>query len=733
MTFSSASLQASTERFMLVEIKPRRYLGVGSGAGVNLYSFGTDLERMDEVQIDGVAINSNDWTFDNTTGTVVVYSLNNLNSSTYTVTCDFCVYLTGTKVRDTTAGVSGLPSEIWLPYIARYPQWQQSVRNIGEGVFSISGTDIEVISTDRWIHSKLGDLYSWHKAPVRCWACIDSEENNRLVFSGDIVSASANSTSVTFSVADTFQKLNQTATFGTRAQAYSFTGSSLTPYVNPEDENQPIPLVIGRQSPIVISEGWRHVDVYGSPAATMYHLSDGLKCIKINPQNPSPTGTVDFIAGRFLGTGFATLTFGTMSAAYEHYLSRQVGYVFESPNQSNVDVWEKILYLNCSNQNCQIGDYIPGYGWVCRNTAFTYLAQNYNLAIASRSFYFAGGGTVPASGSISPPSIPDNTYVAFSCWIDGGPGFNYPIEAIDPAALNPYNAYANYSSMYLPATISHTLIATVGNQNVRAALLSIDMSSPYPAIVDPVKFQNASIKCRFSTANSSFGHGEALKFICKTVGLTTDDASFTAADSAYSSDVLMTCPPWKQSENPKYLELAQQITASTFGLLTTNTDNEVVYTLVDDPGTFTSIGTRDSVNMIQGETRAQIEYQDISSEVRYENPAYKGIESLTAGGFSAQSYPITKYLHRIDKEKLIKHVLTTISPRDSVIGKYASSPTVEYTMTTAAEDLASSLSDVIDLDNKVTLQNVETTQGMIVGIDASGEKTSIKVNELRGL
>jgi hypothetical protein len=424
MTFASSASLPASERFFLVQVQPRRFLGTGTSIGGGQYTFAVSST----ILIDSVLVNNViEPTWTHVSGVLTVTSATDLSNASNIVTIDHNLFLTGTVIR-TTSGVSGIPNADWQPLITEYPAFQQSMRNLAEGVFSLSNTDIELISTDRWGQSLLGSNDSLSKSPVKVWACIDDVTTNRKIFDGEVSSVRYEYGKINISVIDTFNKLKDVATFGTYAQSHIYTGNG-TQYPNPFEENSVIPITIGRSSPFTVAQGWRHLDPFGSPNSTTFHLNGGNKAIKVSPQSPGATTPVSFICGRSVGGGVKLLNFGTISAAYQQWISRTIPRSDTDPSagSSDLTIYESIIYLQCSTFNGEIGDYIPTVeGWVCGYGSG--LWGSYNVAIACADYGGSAndsGNISPASGSISVPAIPNFTIPSMSMWIDGGDSLTY--------------------------------------------------------------------------------------------------------------------------------------------------------------------------------------------------------------------------------------------------------------------------------------------------------------------
>ena len=740
MTFAVEAQKSASERFLLVRVEPRKYLGTGALSSTNTYVFNTTLPRVDAVHIDGETTNVTSFSLSG--GVLTVVSPTNLASSTYTVTADFHQFYCGTSLRDTTGNTAGIPEEIWEPYIENYPQWSQSMRNISDGVFSISNTQIDLISEDRLLQGYFGPDYSWSRAPVTVWACINTHNNARVIFTGEVVSAQVNTNKVSLSVLDTFQRLNQTADFGSKAQTRIYSGNSGMEYPNSADENMVIPLVIGESSPLFIKNAYRHLDCFGSPAAVMYTLSDGLRAIKVDPSNVAATSDVTFVAGRIWATDIKRLNFGSISKAYNFYTTRTVSGDISGGAPSDPTIWTRFIFIQSSNFNGEIGDYVPNItgsvsGWVCRKTPFVYAGETWNVAICCpeyNTFIEDSNSTSVPSNGLTSVSITNDSIPSIGVWIEGGDGVNYENVYV-PLGLVPSQTYIKHDTRYLPIESVSVTPYTFAGQTINLVKFVLDpVTCKLTDNNGSNQLATANIKCRFSPAQSKT-HGETLEYILTAAGMTTNSATFDAADSYLAANVSMCVPRFGDSDSPSYLDLAQSITTSTLGIVRANEDRECEYYILDDLSAEPSVGSRDVINILEGETSASIDYQDMATDFYFENESYKGIEaqSNSSGPTATVVRSQKKYLNRITKQKTIRHVLTNIYGRTSAMADYYSEPKVEYTFATSSDDLVSNIGDMLDMDNQVAASEDSSVSGMVVDLQSSGQKTKVIINELRGL
>lgn len=753
MSFASKALESASERFFLVKMTARRYLYLGLQSAPNTYVYNVPENlNIDSIIINGVAISNANYSYYN--DQLQITSLLDLEDDSNVVTLDHNIFLTGTKFRET-IGVAGLPDAKWEPLILEYPTFSQSMANIAEGVFTLSNTDISFICTDRWAQALVGkpeevtgQYESLSNCPVSVWVCIDDYANSKKIFDGEITKASYKNGTFNVSVIDTFQKLNNSASFGTRAQSHIYTGNG-TQYPKPEDENSAVSITMGKSSPITVDPGYKHIDSFGAAICPMYHLSGGKKAKLIGPQNADQSTSTTWMAGRIVGTNVKRINFGTITGNTLIYKQKreikQNTAVFVIPtNDRYAQVLTHVLinhifFVQLSNINDftgEIGDYIPGaYFPAGYNDLHGFVAGYgdglygvYNLAIATNETVIKIGASSDwPNVTAAAMSLPNNTLPSMSVWVNSGDNSDYTFDSELEIALGGLTTSiitdkSNFFTRYLPFTLILGSSYTLGDKTVRDIKFSLPSNSK-------VNISTSEINCRMSP-NQTMTHGDAMKFIVKSAGMSANNASFTQADSELSANVSVTFPQDESTEFSTYLNCAQAVTSSTLGLLTVNQDREVEYKLIKNPDSMVVAGTRDPLNMLEGQTQSQIDYQDLVSSVEFENPQLKNVNSQAT---DVVDFPIIKQVHRVERTKNVKHILESIQNRKAAIAGYFSNPTVEYSLSTASEDLATSIGDVIEINNKAVADKTESTKGVVVSLDQSGSTTNIKVNEIRGV
>ncbi|NDG29775.1 hypothetical protein EB118_06735, partial [bacterium] len=548
MTFASKALESATERFFLVRLTSRRYLAAGQlSAGKYIFDVPSGL-NIENVTINGEIISSSDWIYSGSQ--IAITSALNLTSLSNVVTLDHNIFLTGTKARYT-SGVSGISDATWEPLIVNYPRFSQSMRNIAEGVFSLSNTSISFICTDRWGQSLIGkpefstgQYESLSNAPVAVWACIDSVENNRKIFDGAVSDVGYANGVLDVNIIDTFQKLNNTSSFGTRAQSYIYTGNG-TMYPRPEDENKAIPICLGKYTPYKIASGYRHIDTFdwaGNITMPLYHMSDAINATRVRPDRVDQTSTTEWIAGRVVGD-IRRLTFGSVIGQalvvpttrkilgkVQAYIFGQVGGPVEDATYNATSYIVFYELSNINNFNGEIGDFIPASalpatlqslgakGAAVSNfgpNLYTRSGKTYNIAfyvIFNYQSIFEDLKLIFSQAAILPA---DNTFPAFSCFVEGDNRGDYEFEATELAiGITDIKPKLNFFTNYVfPTEITLGSGYIFGGQNISTLFFKLGPN-------DYTNISESTVKVRYGCQNP-LSHGNALKFVLNSAGMET--------------------------------------------------------------------------------------------------------------------------------------------------------------------------------------------------------------------
>jgi len=731
MSFSTEIIKPDSERFALVRIQPRKYLDtltLVTGTTFTAPLSSSILIASVDIKVAGSS-DYTSFTYTHANDVLTIIAGIDISDPDYYVVVTHNIYATGTTTRYTSGVVGGdtPPDAEWKPMLSSYPVCSQTMKDITEGVFTISNTTIDLISDDRFIENFLGTNDTFNDASVDVWVCVNDYENNKLVFSGRVNALNSNGNAVSLQVLDSFNKLNSTALFGSYGDAYVYRGSSLATYPNIGNDRKSAVLTIGQHSPFGLKDLASPSELGDSYIQT-YHVTDGLKLHQDTPQTyDMTTTTLSFFVGRMLGTAISKMTFGTVSRCYK--------YVATGPTLYGTTTYTEYYHLNCSTFSGQIGDCLPNglpgvdstRMWVCYIGGHTGPdASSYNVVVFKQSNIWV---TPPSSGLQSNPTMVDNSYDSYCIYrndITGSKAFDDGGSANSGKSQYYINGFNSASSIRLES------LGTLGGVPVKAVYIDFNMAS-LGTYFRKDDFNINELYCRFTT-NNPMTHAESLRFVVEAAGLTTNTSSFTTAASDFSGEVSFAVPFERSDTYPTYLQVAQYIARSAFGILKINNSRQIEYKIIKKPADLTPIGDRDDSNILLNTFTTNVDYQDCAHTISFSNPDLRNIDTINSVGPVATTTNYkAKLLHNITSNKEYRHCLTNMSGRKNAIAGYFGEPTIQYSYRTSSIDLNSNVGDAITVTSKNVAGTSQEVTAVVTEINTGTNSSTIKLNEIRGV
>ena len=687
MTIATEKTKFSSERFFLVRINPARFIQPTLNGSVYEITLPFIVNR---VERNGVALvkdlttpTVNDhWFQDETTRLLQVKLALAPNDTTNVLIAFHYLFYTGTIFRAISEDPEDSATTVrnWEPRILNYPVITESFENILAGVFTINDLTIDLINEDRNIQPFLGENDSFYKKQVDIWACINSVENIKKIFTGSIVSISFTQNTTSIKVADSFNKLKDIAFMGDDNDEVYATSDGF-PNVFNRDLNKTIPYIVGPYS------RWRDTlfSVIGGSIRT-FELRDGNQALATNYSATFSTSTNRNWTACRQKAVVQTQTFGAITAV--------------------ADVGDGHIYIKfASYSNVYIGDtlkYNTGgtdyWGRVNQYGSLTYLSNPYNIQIFSTAGSFTLASTVTAVKSFA-ITITDST-----------------------------NAAVYYPKYQRDYTIDDSTVTSGGNRLVEIDFVNNFEANLSMSTLDPNKH---TIFYR-TTNNSPESHGQILIDMLGKVGLAYDATSFTQADTDLDAEVLFSIPNFDEQDYSTYLKYTQDVLKSTLGFLRINQDFEVEYKLIQAP---TSTSVRDESLTLDKETSCEVQYQDIATQIIAFNPHNSSDWETTSTPSSNETRTSNKasYLHDILNTDRFRHVLRFITDRIDDIFALRSRRSAIYRFATATQDIDSALGDDIQLENSIVLGDLETQDVKILSIEKTPKQTKISASDFMGV
>lgn len=690
MSISTEKVKLATERFLLVRLTPGRYIAPSLLSGSTYQqTFNYPLAKIERngVELTKVTtLSGNDqWTHDETTGTLQVRLASAPNSTTNVLIAYYYLFYTGTVFRSIYQDPEDTATTVrdWQPRLLNYPIVGQSFSNIINGVFTIADTNIDIINHDANFQQYLTDDDSFYNKQVDIWLCIGSVENIQKIFTGTISRLSMTQSRVTLEVVDSFNKLKQPAYMGDTVDESVFRlAASSFPNLDPKHNDVPCPYIVGSYS------RYQTRTKTGVPAG-------------------APSAYEIFVGTEASCTNYSTTTSTTTNR--EWGCCRQKGSVATQAFgavQANLDTGTGFRFVRfASIANVQIGDTIKWtesgtdyYGLVNYIGTFTYSSVNYNLIFSDPSGPFSNTSTVANLKS-------------FAAFIEAP---NETLNFVQP----------RYGRDY---TISETTTSG-GNKYVKITFVN-NFEASHAGFT---KIEPDNQRVYFRTSNATVQkHGDILKEIMSKVGLATNATTFTQADTDLAVNCRFHIPNFDELAADTYLKYCQDVLASSLGYLKINSDFQVEYNLLDAP---TSSDIRDSFLMLDEESSCSVEYQDIVTKVIAYNPHNDSGDAIVATNTPAATAENVKakYLHGIVNVDRFRHVLEELTSKITDHIGIKSSRSAKYSFATATQDIDTELGTDLQVENKILLGGSSAADVKVISIEKSPSKISIVASDLKG-
>lgn len=602
MTFSTEIAKRRTKRATLARINPARYISetlVSEGSGI--YSMSNSLV-ISAIKRNGTALTAdstdptvNDhYYYNETTGEITIKLASAPNGTTNVVIAYYYLFYTSgleTEYYETPTD-SATTKRYWKPFLDSDSSFSTSFENIEEGIISIPDASITISNMDSDFKNYISVNDSFNNKSIDIW--VEINDVFKKIYTGKVTSVpEISGKSVAISFSDQRSLLAATCLMGDDYDECYHISSNIPK----KDLFKPIPMIMAEQS------WYDSVSGYLSSIALYVTVpSEGLSAVCTSYNQTLSTSvnrtwtlcrTMQELPYQSVGTVEAALAVGlsTMLFRFSSYENLYAGDTLE---------WEEAA--------------VTYYGRIMKVGTFTYSAVSYNVAV------LCTGGAVSTSSSIaSGHALSIMVYDSAGTWRNAFRGLDYSVNQV----------------------------ATAGGWNLVSILfaLNVEASIGGPTPIDPVTFD-----VQYKIGAGQISHGTCLKNILDSSGISTNAASFTAADAAVSQYVSFSIPFKNENEYDNFYHYVQKILGSMLGYIDQNDDGEIVYYLLAAPSSST---TRDESHFTET-TRTSIEYRDLITEIIPKNMHLPIIDSGVDGtSRSAKS----KYLHDTNKIIDFEHVL----------------------------------------------------------------------------
>lgn len=713
MSIATEKLKRSTARWMLIRLNPARYVSdslASAGGGVYTMSFNLPISSVErngtpltKVTLDPPSSNDT-YYYDQNTSTFKVKLASAPNSTTNIIIIKYYIFYTtseGEHWHETPTNTS-TDIRLWQPRIVLPPQIRQGVSNVVYGVFTVEDTSISINNEDANFTQYLTENDSFSDSNVEIWLCITSNDNSRLVYKGKCRNIFVNKSSVDIDIYDPFSRLDQPAYFGdTVNESFFYKTSESFPNMDAKKHGSLNRLIVGNSS-----------RYRTTPAFPLSFFQ--FKSFRLNSETMPEAINTDFEFSNFgtvnrtwglcrllhdgsANSAIASTIWGTKSGAITSGKSTIFQFTTAIWNTMNVEVGDSVKITESSNTDWGIVIAIdfdtPGFTNVEIHTT-----------------------TVPTFPNFSTAAV-ITSYPCVSIVINQGGVDFFPIYERDYDVVETTTSGGN---KYVK------IVFTTSFESNSIALPYI--STPDFMSLNPTS-DTVFFKIRPNIANIPMHkHGTYLKKMMSSVGVETNDSSFTNANTDLNVGVLTSIPTYQENDYDTYLKYAEDITKSTLSFMFSNTNGQVEYHLLKNS---LPSNTRNSDTILDQEINFNIDYRDIyTSVIAYNNNDKSDNDSLE-NSISTAVNQLASRLYNIVRPKQLVHYLDDITGRINDHLVVSSRPVKTYKISTATLDIETDIND--DLTIQSDIVNGSSVEVKVVNIKRDIEKTTIEAIEVSDL
>jgi len=707
MSFSTEIARPRSERYVLARVMPARYVGADlsfvSGTTYQLtiaYPIAS-LKRNGTALTKVTTLSANDqWTYDETTSLLQVRLASAPSATTNIVIAYFYLFFSS-KAGGAAATEDPLDSltsmRSWEPRIVGDPSFSLSVSDAQFGVFSIQPGELSLADHDIAVRDCVTEWTSFSQARVDVWFVVNDVVSTG--FRANVSGLKCEGDLVSLELTDAFSLLRQPAFLGDTADEafFKLTANSF-PSMYPQHDGRVCPFVIGPYSRYRI-KGWESLPYLSrldeanvSEAACTNYVADGTtstnrvwglcRTSSDGIRTPAWNGTLSNVSALVLGSTTVKINYP----------------IADIPN-IDVHVGDPVSVTMASGAN-------PGtvHGVVTRAAVLAGTPTLYTIEA-----YLSVASTV----QVSPPSAVGVTItprVAVSLLIVDSDG-----------------------NWFLPA---HTRDYTVTQQTTSAGnkFVYITFTNNFEANHSGIGTLNPAThkvywRVRPATNGGKSAHGEVLRELCESAGIECDTSTFSAADAAFTANVLMQVPSVGQTEYGSYLTYAEMIARSSVGYLTLSMDGQAEYHLLAEPDSPTSI-TADE--WIQGSLSMEVDYGDLRTGLLAFNSNDYENEDAAASTAEA-SNALATYLHGVRYIERFEHCLDSMGSRLDVLMALRAAPAIRYSYQTPTSALSAEVGDDVTVTSAQLLGGTGAEDVKVVSYRKSMDRVALTAAVIRGL
>lgn len=664
----------SSDKFLLVRIEPARCLNssltLDSGS-IYKADFFYNLSKVlvngsTYTKVNGIPT-ANQYYFDETTGEFKIF-LSGAPSNSVVVIAYYYLFYTGNRFR-----VLGKDPEVptvdlreWEPRISSPPTITQDIKNVLNGILSISNSSLTIINNEDYFEQYISDNDSFYNKSILVWQCLDSTDNIKKIFSGKITSLSVNKTSVTFDIKDDLASLQSPASMGD-SEIY-FTNDYFT-NVDPNKEGAPVRFIFGTSS---------RYKTIASPIGT---LADAQRldpefmneAVCTNFTNDiSTSNNRDYGICRVGANGFEVF-----------------GFTPSSVDNSDPD-YTRLTGTSAEIIKFTIGDTFStsGSGTYYARVLFVDRTNNFLYCTKMASF------------------IVTDSVISNNC----------PSIVIEEDSNDYYPLYGRDYTASVSTTSGGNKLLEITFVNNFEAALSMNTLNP----------QSMIVTYKVKPERDDQLHGKVLNSLLTSAGLTINSASITAANTSFPVNAAFSIPFFDEQDYSQYYKYIQELLQSTLGYIFLNNSFEIQYDLFSTPTSTSEVSEGD---ILINSYSIRVDYNDIVTLIVGYNPHFSSSEYIDKSSASA-SNPISGFLHGLQKTTRFRHVLEDFSTKINDHINLRSQRYAEYIFKTKQLNYLSQIGDDYLLTEVGLPSQSSSRSIKILSTSKSTDQTSIKASDL---
>jgi hypothetical protein len=674
--FTTIQQNQTSQKFLLTRLEPARYINGDLVLDSGTTYTATFSFPISKIEQNGAALtkvsgtpSTGEFSHNETTGLLTV-NITTAPSSSSAIIAYYYLFYTGERFRVLSEDPEDSNTTVrdWEPKIVSSPKLKFPIKNILNGVLSISSSDIGIVNDNDEFNQYLTDNDSFYQKNITIWQCLDSTDNIQKIFQGKITNISATRKKVTISFQDDIVKLNSPALMGDNPSECYFTKDDF-PNVDPQKEGEPVRYIVGTVS--------RHQLL----SESVTNLNDARR---LNPEKMNEAVCTNF------SSTISTTTnreFGICRVSSNGFTS----WGFTPSAVDNTDANFTVL----DGTAAEIAKIFIGDTFQDSNTNYS---RVYHVDRGTNKIYITKNAAITTSDTVNSNAVP--SIVIF----DFDRNVYYPLYGRDYTAATSSTSNGN---TYVKITFTNNFEASFGG------LTSLD----------PTTMQ---VFYRVKPDSANQKHGTVLSDMLTAAGVTVNSTSITNANSALAVNANFSIPFFDELDFNDYYKYAEELLQSTLGYIFLNNSFEIEYGLLATPTSTTEITNTD---IKENTYSVDIDYQDIVTQIIGFNPHHNSSEVVDNTSQTSESIK-SRYLHDINRTTRFRHVLEDFSGKITDHINVRSERFALYRFVTKQLNYASELGDDFQLTKLGIPGQAANRDIKIMGITKEVDKTTIEASDL---